>query len=122
MNHLKPVPGEKNLFRYRDRPTGEVVDVEVAYLKGSSPAYRGLYLYLRPVTVDDATESFNVFSGLRARICALDRSSPALLARVAAEADEDVVALAALYRTDAERATSQFNELAARLARIVPAN
>ena len=121
MQHLKPVPHDKNLLRYRDLPTGNVVDVEVAYLKGSSRHSRGLYLYLRPVTVDDMSESFDVLSGLRARICRLDRSSPALLRRVAEAADDYVVAMAALYRSDQESATTRFNELAARLAGVAAA-
>jgi hypothetical protein len=116
MQFLTPVPREQNLFRYRDRPEGEVLDVEVMYLKGSSPRSRGLYLVLREVTVDDISECLNVFGGLRMRICALDRSSPALLRRVAEAADKHVVDLAALYRTDPARATTQFNALVAELA------
>jgi hypothetical protein len=52
MQNLSPVPGDKNRLRFRDRPEGEVVDVELFYTKGSSPrTHREIREVL--VTADD---------------------------------------------------------------------
>jgi hypothetical protein len=113
--HLKPVPNEKNLVRYRDRPDGDVVDVEIEYVKGFSPRSRGLYLFVRPGEVGPGTYATVLMSGHRTRICTLERSSPALLRKLAEAADERVPHVAAEFRAGAEQGKAAFDELAAAL-------
>ena len=116
MPKLSPVPGHKHRLRFRDRPDGKVVDVEVFYLKGSSPRSRGIYLLLHEVTVDEHSESFDLFAGYRARLCALERASNSTLHRIAGAAEAHVQPLAELYRKDPEAARGSFDELVATLS------
>lgn len=113
MKHLQQTLRDPNVFRYRDAPDGSVVDVEIEYMKGSSPRNRGIYLAVTPKTVENGSESFMIFAGKRQRIITLARSSPRLLRRLAEAADEHVPAVAAKYRSGED--TSVFDELAAAL-------
>jgi hypothetical protein len=116
MPNLCPVPGDKHRLRFRDRPEGEVVDVELFYTKGSSPRSRGVYLAVRPVTVEEHFESCILLAGYRARVRTLERASPTMLKHLAEAADTHVAQLAKAYREDPEAARAAFDELATTLA------
>lgn len=116
LTHLKPVPGDRDVLRYRDREEGDLVEVEVYYSRGMTSATRGIFLAIRPARIDgEGFYSCVLLEGRSRRVRALARSSPRVLAEVAAAADRKVAELAAAYRADRAAGSLQFDALAAAL-------
>jgi hypothetical protein len=116
MKNLKPDPHDRDVFRFRDREEGDVIEVEVYYSKGTGPARRGVYLAIRPAHIDDAgIYSCVLLAGRQTRVRELARSSPSVLKAVAAAADSKVAEVAAAYRADREAGGAAFDALAATL-------
>lgn len=101
ITRLQPAHDDpKNCFRYRDRETGEAVEVEVCYLAHS--ARRGIFLTIKPVTLSEGAYSFNLMSLRQYRVRVLNRASPRVLREVAEAVDPHVETLAATFREDSE--------------------
>ena len=116
LTHLKPVPGDRDVLRYRDREDGDVVEVEVYYTRGMTSANRGVFLAIRPAHIDGAgIYSCVLLEGRSTRVRALARSSPRELREVASAADGKVAEVAAAYRADRAAGTVAFDALAAAL-------
>jgi hypothetical protein len=96
LTHLKPVPGDRDVLRFRDREEGDVVEVEVYYSRGLTSFTRGIFLAIRNGHIDGAgIYSFALLDGRSTRVRALARSSPRELREVAEAADGKVAELAA---------------------------
>jgi hypothetical protein len=116
LQNLKPVPNDRDVLRFRDREEGDIVEVEVYYTRGTTPATRGIVLAIRPAHIaPDGTYSHVLLSGRSTRVRALTRSSPRVLRAVAEGADARVVEVAAAYRADPEAGKAAFDALAAAL-------
>jgi hypothetical protein len=114
LTHLKPVPGDQDVLRYRDREEGDLVEVEVYYSRGMTSASRGIFLAIRPAHIDGAgIYSCVLMQGRSTRVRVLARSSPRVLAEVAAGVDAKVAELAAAYRADRAAGSAAFDALAA---------
>lgn len=102
MKYLQPAREDpRNCLRFRDQPSGQAVEVEV-YYTGRSARARGIYLSIKPVTLDECSSSFNLMSLRSYLVRPLTRSSPRVLAAVASAVDAKVEALAATFREDPE--------------------
>ncbi|HEX6037923.1 hypothetical protein [Longimicrobium sp.] len=90
----------KNCFRYRDKESGDAVEVEVCYVSHS--ARRGIYLTIKPVTLSDDAYSFNLMSLRQYHVRSLNRASPRVLREIAEAVDPHVEELAATFREDSQ--------------------
>ncbi|MBB4635940.1 hypothetical protein [Longimicrobium terrae] len=100
MDHLQPSPGNPNRFRYRDGTEGDVIEVEIWYSKGTTPASRGLHVGVHALTITGEFEFRGFSAGIQRMVRSLDRASRQTLERTAAAADARVPELAAAYRAD----------------------
>lgn len=117
--HLVPVPGHKDLYRYRDLPEGEVIEVEVEYSTGSSAASRGIYIRIRPATVTADSHAFMLFGGARVRVRSLARSTPRILQAAVRHLEPRVVKLAEAYRADESAGRAAFEAYGRELAAVL---
>jgi hypothetical protein len=117
--HLLPVPRHKDLYRYRDLPEGEVIEVEVTYMTGSSPASRGIYIRIRPATVTADTHAFMLFGGASVRVRSLARSTPRILQAAVRHMEPRVAKLAEAYRADESAGKAAFEAYGRELAAVL---
>ncbi|MEW5925970.1 MAG: hypothetical protein AB1941_00650 [Gemmatimonadota bacterium] len=117
--HLVPVPRQKDLYRYRDLPEGEVIEVEVTYMTGSSPASRGIYIRIRPATVTADTHGFMLLAGASVRVRSLARSTPRILQAAVRHLEPRVVKLAEAYREDEAAGRAAFEAYGRELAAVL---
>lgn len=92
MQHLKHVGGK---YRYRSGDTGLVIEVEVNYRKDAR--VRGIYLAVRPVTLEDDMVRWVLGAGCSLAVEPLARKNDKALASVACGLDPLVPAIAACW-------------------------
>lgn len=95
-------------YRYRDQPTGNVVEVKVYYSKGGMNYFtgtverRGVYVSVTPLTVDGAVVGYTAFSGYKLFVLELGRYSPRKVEQIATQLDDHAPRIAEAFRTSTD--------------------
>jgi hypothetical protein len=101
MKHLQQrLRSGETSFVYRTAPEGNVIAVEVYYLKTDNLMRRGIYCNVQPQEIKDGCISIVLMSGVRVHCAFLARKNDKMLLAIAAKIDEHAPALAALMADD----------------------
>jgi hypothetical protein len=107
MKHLQmKIRGGDGAFVYRTGEVGEVIAVEVYYLKTDNLRRRGIYVNVQPQTLSEGRISFVLTSGIRVLAVQTARKSDKVLMQVAARVDEIAPYVAGLVQ-DGKQAEAQ---------------